>query len=195
MIYESDEFFIDYVKDPMLFGQIFKMRVDVWRAAENAPDNVVKNMAPNGIYIDEHDNHGTHFAVFSKFHGQIIGACRMCVHDKIMDTPDYPFFPKERALDKDFDFPIACYNRMIVLPQYQRKGVSKALDKIVIQHVKDLNVGTILGLANERRVKPLEEQGFIFFCEANQILEIPIKQNFYIFHGSESSKMKKDSIR
>ncbi|OQY73486.1 MAG: hypothetical protein B6D44_06990 [Ignavibacteriales bacterium UTCHB2] len=63
--------------------------------------------------------------------------------------------------------PIATLNRLVVHPNFQKKGISKLLDKVRFEKAIELNCKSIIVVGPGYRVNSLEKEGFKIIGNAN----------------------------
>lgn len=139
------------VTDPALIAQIQRLRVQVWRAA----DQLAPGALPGGVAADPHDDHAQHVAVIVD--GRPVAAARFCFHSRVEDLSDPEAYAR---LEGDAPAPIASYNRMVVDPAWQGRRLSTALDELVVLAALGLGARSILGFCTLRRARSLEPLGF-----------------------------------
>lgn len=137
---------------------IFGLRVESWKSVGVLVDGAF----PADVCHDEHDEHALHWAI--RDGDRLVGAARMCVHDRVESLPDAGFFLGMEAAAVP---PIASLNRLVVHPDYQRRGLSHALDQIRIQQARDMACGSVWCVAPPIRWEPLRRQGFETLAPVN----------------------------
>jgi GNAT superfamily N-acetyltransferase len=127
-----------------------RLRYAVWRSK-----GVAIHHAEREIIADHHDKHAIHWGVF---HGdQLVGAARLCFHDKLAEAPDAEMF-----VSADIPLPVASMNRLVVLKSYRGQGIGRLLDQVRIQKARELGARTVLAAPVKvvARERSLTERGF-----------------------------------
>jgi GNAT superfamily N-acetyltransferase len=137
---------------------IYGLRVESWKSV----GVLTGSNFPADICLDEHDAHAMHWAIEEG--GQLIAAARMCIHTEIHQLPDAGFFEE---LTINAAPPFAAVNRLVVHPDYQRRGLARKLDEIRIRKARALGCGSVLVIAPPIRWRPLEQLGFEFVGAVN----------------------------
>jgi GNAT superfamily N-acetyltransferase len=130
---------------------IFGLRVESWKSVGVLIDGTY----PPDVCRDEHDEHALHWVV--RDGERLAGAARMCIHDDVASLPDDGFFLGMEAAAAP---PIASLNRLVVHPAYQRRGLSRELDRIRIQKAREMSCRSVWCVAPPIRWEPLRQQGF-----------------------------------
>jgi len=147
------------VQDSVTLGEIIhSLRVASWRSVGVLPE---AGFAA-GVCGDEHEAHSLHWAV--KDDDRVVAAARLCVHGELSELPDSGFY---EGLGFPVPAPIAVLSRLVVHPDYQRRGISKKLDSVRVAAAKALGCSSVIGTASPPRVRPLEDQGFRAVSPAN----------------------------
>jgi GNAT superfamily N-acetyltransferase len=130
---------------------VFGLRVESWKSV----GVLIEGSYPPDVCQDDHDEHALHWVV--RDGGRLVGAARMCMHDAVASLPDAGFFLGMEAATGP---PIAALNRLVVHPEYQRRGISHALDQIRIRTAAELGCRSVWCVAPPIRWGPLQRQGF-----------------------------------
>jgi GNAT superfamily N-acetyltransferase len=109
-----------------------QLRYTVWRS-----EGVVINDTERETIADHHDDHATHWAVFDG--DQIVGAARLCFHDKLAEAPDAEMFVRA-----EIPSPVASMNRLVVLKSYRGQGIGGLLDQMRIQKARKLGARSVV---------------------------------------------------
>jgi GNAT superfamily N-acetyltransferase len=142
----------ELVNDADLLREVvFGLRVESWKSV----GVLVEGSYPPDVCLDAHDGHALHWVV--RAGGQLVGAARMCVHDTLESLPDAGFF---RGMEAATGPPIAALNRLVVHPEFQRRGISLALDRIRVRKAAELGCRSVWCVAPPIRWGPLQRQGF-----------------------------------
>jgi GNAT superfamily N-acetyltransferase len=100
------------------------LRYEVWSmaGAEISPDCV-------GSIRDSFDESALHWGAFEG--ERMVGSARLTIHKKLASAPDSSLFE---------NFPIPCpvasINRMVILPEFRRLGIARAIDRLRIQEAR-----------------------------------------------------------
>jgi GNAT superfamily N-acetyltransferase len=140
------------VDDRNTLLQIQELRRFAWASMGEVPNFI----SGSNILTNEHDVHGLHWAVMHR--GEPIAAARMCVHDSASSMPD------PEALDgytHQIQTPCAALTRLVVNPDFRRRGLSKALDQIRILQASLQGCKSLVGVTETTpRMAYLERLGF-----------------------------------
>lgn len=98
--------------------KIFRLRV----TCRQEQGYITLEKYPNG-WFDDSDFTAFHFAIF--YRGQIIASSRLNIFDDIRFHPYFPAFAHLNKLPRSR--PISYLSRIVVLPEYRKKGLSKSL--------------------------------------------------------------------
>lgn len=152
------------VTDTETIAEIGRLRLRVWRAigAEMGP-----TPDGGGGWVDEHDQHAIHFAVWHG--GCLVAAARLCLHERLEDAPDYEHHKQVVTAWPSLPAPIACFNRLVVDPAFQRRGLATALDKIRLVTAKELGAHSVFLTVPRYRVNAIIQLGFQVPCRAAAI--------------------------
>src|SRR5262245_39988418 len=110
--------------------------------------------------LDPFDKIARHWAAFVD--GQLVGAARLSVHDRLEEVPEAECLLSVFASPPPR--PIGFLSRLVVAPEYRRRGVGRHLDEIRICAAEQSGCRSLLGLvfdaSGEARVAQLTVQGF-----------------------------------
>lgn len=135
--------------DPAVLSEIYRLRVEVWRASGLNPPALTNNS--EGIWTDDHDSHGTHWVIESG--GSVLASARLCQHQHVADAPEGDYY---LPLGIPEDGPFACMSRLVVHPSAGGRGFALALDKIRLERAASWNCRMIIVYSsNPRRIPAL----------------------------------------
>ncbi len=135
-------------------NKIGKLRADVWEDEGFLLPNVCKN----GIWLDELDDVGKHWAIFEN--NEIIASARLTVHNSKEDIPHKDEFA---PYDLPTILPYGFMSRLVVRKGFRGRGLAKKLDNIRLEEAEKCNLNEVLILPTPYRVKPLLKLGFVNF--------------------------------
>ena len=136
---------------PACLAELQTLRVQAWTTLGVVPRGTV-----HGRWGDSHDSHATH-VVARDLGGAIVAAARICLHAHPAELPDAAHY---RGLD--LAFPCAAISRMVVRPDWWRRGVSNLLDAVRLEVASEQGAECVVGCtsAGARRIAALESLGF-----------------------------------
>jgi GNAT superfamily N-acetyltransferase len=129
-----------------------RLRYTVWQS-----EGAEIHSSEQRMIADYHDEHATHWGFFDG--GMLVGAARLCLHDKLNEAPDGEMFSRICL-----PAPVASMNRMIVLKSHRGLGIGTQLDEVRIARAWKLRAGTIIATpvnASSRRLS-FDKRGFTF---------------------------------
>jgi GNAT superfamily N-acetyltransferase len=139
--------------EPATFDAVVGLRVRCWAAQVPAPltrDDVV----------DAHDGDARQWTAGAD--GQVIGAARLTIHDGIDEVPEAVCLGGVFAQPPPA--PIGFLSRLVVAPEWRRRGVGGRLDQVRIQTADKAGCRSLLALvfdvSGEARVTQLVSRGF-----------------------------------
>lgn len=146
------------VNDPSLLAKVGALRIVAWQAEGELP-----YFAPRtGVWLDEHDSHGTIWAVESG--DKLIASARLCIHSSIADLPDPECFSDFAS---DIKLPVASLTRLVVHPDFRRQGLAALLDSTRLAHAEQAGCKSVVSATHvASRIRQLEAAGFSSFGEA-----------------------------
>lgn len=138
-------------QDDML-EKIAQLRVAAWQAN----GEVRLFIANQDIHNDEHEKHGIHVAILYKDYP--VASAKLCIHETARECPD----PESLyGYEEQLAAPIATLNRLVVHPNFRRKGLSLLLTEFRISVAKQNKCGSIVGVVEQNsRKRQLEAFGF-----------------------------------
>lgn len=168
--------FVDKIDDfnyyrifyPEKIEEIGKLRIECWKASL-AENEIEETLLKSSIWIDEFDINAFHWIV--QYQNILAGAARLSFHLEFKNMPWY-----YTMNDYDFNylkFPIASINRLVVKPDFRRKGIAKKLDNLRIEMAKELGATAIIAQPAPNRIKSLTNLGFEYCGKINRTKELP----------------------
>lgn len=158
--------------DRELLEKATRLRAAVWNL------HVGLDVFAEKVWTDCHDCHACHWGILNTS-GYMVASARLCVHDTIEEFPDY--FPGN-TFDCDFDSPIAMMNRLVVHPDYQKRGLASGLDRVRINKALSLYCKSIVIEVPSYRIKSLERHGFEYVGQTVDITNIKQADvQFYLY--------------
>ena len=132
-------------------AELQALRVNAWASV-----GVIPQGSANGRWGDSHDAHATHVIARAP-DGSIVGAARLCVHRCALELPDAKHY-----LGLELSFPCAAITRMVVRPDWRKRGVARLLDTIRLDLALHRDVRCVVGCtsAGIHRIAELENLGF-----------------------------------
>lgn len=150
----SGRFEIFEVSTAEQIHEIAELRLRVWKSTPFYS----KDRFQDANWVDEHDQHGMHWAV--RMDGHLIAAARLCVHHELCEAPDFSTFPQKRLLRKE-DFPFAMLSRLVVDPIARGFRLGERLDAIRIEKARSMSeIQSVLAKPVPYRVQSLARVGF-----------------------------------
>ena len=151
---ESESVLTDHIVcrrvDGAQIAEIQRLRYRVWKN-----EGVALYDEGSGVIADQHDNHAFHWGVFDD--ENLVGAARLCIHDRQSDVPDTQLFAS-LALP----IPVASMNRLVVLREYRGFGIGRALDERRVETARNMGACAIVLAPVDRdfRLAQIQELGF-----------------------------------
>lgn len=144
---------IDPVAERATFDSVVSLRLRGWASLVSVP------LTPDDL-VDPHDEAARHWVALAD--DRVVGAARLTVHDVLEDVPEadclggvFPVPPPA---------PIGFLSRLVVAPEYRRRGVGRSLDEVRIREAEAARCRSLLVLvfepSGEARVTQLTAQGF-----------------------------------
>jgi GNAT superfamily N-acetyltransferase len=141
------------VNDEATLLRIQDLRRRAWAANGEVPEFIARQ----DILNDEHDVHGLHWVILHE--GRPIAAARLCIHDRVVATPDPEGLEGYEQL---IEVPIACLSRLVVDPLFQRQGLPEVLRRERLKVASERCCRSVVAVAEEEAVmRPLERHGFV----------------------------------
>jgi GNAT superfamily N-acetyltransferase len=135
-----------------MLAQIGCLRTTAWKADGALPAFV----QDRGQWLDEHDEHATHWACFSG--NRLVAAARFCVHEKVSGLPDLMSVSEYTHL---FRAPVGSFNGLVVHPDFRGRGISALLDESRLKAARDARCRSVIATSHKRgRAIQLEQAGF-----------------------------------
>lgn len=148
---------------PSYMEQIARLRVDAW-----APQvAVIRELLPAGLWVDPHDEHAHHVTAWLQ--GQLVGAARICHHERIAEVHPNLRFEPEGA--------IAYISRLVVDPALRELGLASRMDAQRAQLARHLRARWVVvcwsSLSGTSRLQHLLNQGFSAFSDTSDDFPFP----------------------
>lgn len=140
---------------PVELRIIEELRVQVWKASGFPIKAECQNDTHWG---DTWDSVSTHFLIYHE--NKIIAATRVSIHGSVAETPYPEWFPNIQSKP-----PFLYISRLVVHPDFQKRGLGDFLDNQCINLGKQQGAGAILCDTPEYRVAPLLKRGWTLTCE------------------------------
>jgi GNAT superfamily N-acetyltransferase len=134
----------------LIVSEIQRLRYRVWKA-----EDVTLYDETSGLIADPHDDHALHWGVFDG--ERLVGAARLCIHDRQSDVPDAPLFT-----NLALPVPVASMNRLVVLQEYRGFGIGRALDERRVEAARNMGACAIVVGPVDRDFRPAQLQGLGF---------------------------------
>jgi GNAT superfamily N-acetyltransferase len=145
-------FIVEIVSGEVVLDAVAQLRIEAWSANGELPAFI----SNQDMRKDEHEKHATHIAVMHE--GRPVAAARMCIHHTATECPD------PESLDgyqEELASPIATFSRLVVHPNFRRRGLPRLLSERRIAIAKDSHCGSIVCCLEQRsRMKEMELLGF-----------------------------------
>jgi GNAT superfamily N-acetyltransferase len=140
------------VADPLLLNQVGELRIIAWKAEGELP-----YFAPRtGVWLDDHDSHGTIWAVQDG--NTLIASARLCIHTAVRDLPDPECF---NGFEDSIQLPVASLTRLVVHPDYRRQGLAALLDSTRLTYAESAGCKSVVSATHvQSRIKQLLTSGF-----------------------------------
>lgn len=139
--------------DPSRLQEIYDLRVVAWENSSN-PSSINRTNYPNGL-SEAIDSSATHFIV--EHNARIVASARVSFHAALEELP-YPHVFQGYNLPATKRF--AFFSRLVVLPDYRGRGLSKLLDSIRLDLIASSSASYTLATCSEFRLDPLLSLGF-----------------------------------
>ncbi|NOQ34737.1 MAG: GNAT family N-acetyltransferase [Methylococcaceae bacterium] len=151
----SDEFQVQliepesYIK-PKLLAEISQLRQRVWQEFH---EHSAK--AFNNVWLGEIDHKAYIWCIFHQ--QQLVGSGRMSLHSTLEQIPDSFVF---KGLEDFYPPLIASFNRLVIAPEFTRRGLAKFLMQSRLQKAFELGTRAVAIEAPLWRVPALQSLGF-----------------------------------
>jgi GNAT superfamily N-acetyltransferase len=135
-------------------AEVGRLRIVAWEASGPRP-----RLAPNtgDTWTDSHDEHAHHWIIREQ--DEIVAAARMCIHTSFNDLPDHDELSAVRG--HKLLWPVASMNRLVVHPDYRRKGLSRLFDLARIDFAESSGAKSVVVTSHpQSRIRGLLELGF-----------------------------------
>ena len=108
--------------DRIVLEKIGRLRVLAWSTV------IPATARKTNCWLDEFELAARHWCIFHE--GEPIAAARMTIHDRLEDVPDAEIYAGVFAVP--LPTPIACFSRLVVHPDFRRRGLAQKLDDVRI---------------------------------------------------------------
>lgn len=135
-------------------NKIGKLRADVWQDE----GFLLPNIAQNGIWLDELDDVGKHWAIFEK--EEVIASARLTLHNSKEEIPHKEEFS---PYDLPTILPYGFMSRLVVRKDFRGRGLARKLDNIRLEKAKECNLKEVLILSVPKRMNAIKKLGFKAF--------------------------------
>lgn len=125
---------------------ISNLRRDVWAGVQRLP--------PTSVHVDPVDKEAWHF--LARADSVLVGAARVSLHDALADVPESRRYPSLDGVGT-----IASMNRMVVHPNWRRRGLAHALDLARLELIDHSEAEVAIAHTWSPRDQALIELGFI----------------------------------
>lgn len=142
------------IQESGMLNRIGKLRAQVWLAEGYLRPSVCSD----GIWLDELDEAGKHWAVF--YQGDMIAAARLNLHHSLEDMPHAKEF---RPYELGIGVPYGFMSRLVVKQDYRRQGVARKLDCLRLQDASQSGAKSVIALPTPYRVGALTKLCFVDF--------------------------------
>lgn len=153
------------VNYPEYIEEIGRLRYLAWKDVEG----INREFFSKGYWIDEWDK--TSLIWIIKFNKIIIASARLSIHHDIESIPWNDCIPSEAR--KLLITPLASMNRLIVHPNFRKRGLSQALDMARINTAKEKKLKAIIAEPTNSRVAAIEKYGFKDYGRFGSTPELP----------------------
>lgn len=150
---------------PECIEEIGRLRYLAWKDVEG----INKDFFSKGYWIDEYDK--TSFIWGIKFNEIIIASARLSIHHTIESIPWCNSIPS--GVLELLKTPLGSMNRLIVHPDFRKRGLSKPLDMIRINTAKEKKLKAIIAETVNSRSSAIEKYGFRDYGSFGSTPELP----------------------
>ncbi|MBT4970725.1 MAG: GNAT family N-acetyltransferase, partial [Bacteroidetes bacterium] len=140
------------VKYPTQIEEIGRLRYLAWKDEKG----INNSFFLKGYWIDDYDK-DSHIWVLV-FDNKLVASARLSIHYTVDSIPWNEYFPPEAKCL--IETPVASMNRLTVLPEFRKKGLSTLLDNVRINTAKKEKVKSIIAEPIVPRFKTFEKYGF-----------------------------------
>ena len=141
--------------DGQLLNQVECLRATAWNA------QVQMQVFKEGRWSDSHDSHAYHWAVLSHTN-EVVASARLCLHRHCEEFPDFEDLERLIPLLPLLLPTIGMMNRLVVHPDFQRRGLARKLDELRIEKAIQANCRSMMVAVPEYRRKAIKSLGFRF---------------------------------
>ncbi len=152
----------EVLTDHTRLEEIYKLRALAWKNSPSGKEFNLKNHPQ--IFRDNLEERSIHYISTDK-NDMIIGSARLTLCNKIDELPYMDLFLEhEKAIP--LQRPFLLYSRLVIHPDFRKKGLSKELDLIRIE--KQLQLKTLFGLVMvmPKRLHQIKSYGYKVLGEA-----------------------------
>jgi GNAT superfamily N-acetyltransferase len=141
-----------FLTDKSRLQEIYDLRVEAWENSANKAHINRKNF-PIG-WFDKHDPNAHHWIIEDE--GKIVAGSRICMLTDLAEIAevDFSIFTLSSAR------PFAYFSRLVVHPQYRRKGFTHLMDKVRVDFLQSSEAAFALSCSAPQRRTSLEQAGF-----------------------------------
>lgn len=164
--YENMDFFRCFY--PEKIWEIGKLRIECWKANLKS-DEIDEKLLKNSFWVDEYEKNAFHWVVMSN--DAVIASARLSFHLEFKNMPWY--YAMSDYNFSNLKFPIASINRLVVKPDFRRRGIARKLDTYRIAMAKELGASAIIAQPAPNRVESLKKLGFIYYGKISRTNELP----------------------
>jgi GNAT superfamily N-acetyltransferase len=152
------------VTDSRLLEKIYRLRVKAWEV--DAPP-----FTESETWTDRWDPISRHWAVLNG--DEPIAAARLSLHTELENIPDRESYLN--ILPHNLNRPIASLNRLVVHPDWRKRGLSRRLDVIRLEAARAMGAASIIGVSDSgrHRIKQLVSLGFSVLGEGGPASDAP----------------------
>jgi len=173
------EFEYREIKYPEIIDEIGVLRIVSWKD-EKGVDPVFFSKP---TWIEDADCVGKHFAILHK--EKVVASARMTFHTTLESVPYYDLLLNHEL--PYLKFPIASINRLVVHPDFRRKGFSNILDLARINSCLENKINHIIAQPQDIRVEPLQKLGFEIICDFTTIPGFPGRHVYLMILNLENN--------
>ena len=146
--------------------EIRRLRIISWASASV--------IAPEADGDDGHDEHAIHFVALDGT-GRVLGASRLCVHDRVADLPDLSYFARLLSTPECLA-PIGALTRLAVALDAQGNGLGSRLTRARVEYGVALGCRSLVVGVRSERIPKFGALGFISLGQATEAVVSPWKR-------------------
>ena len=150
---------------PEHMQEIGQLRYVAWKDI----DGINKEFFSKGYWIDDLDKNSLIWVISYK--ESIVASARLSFHRHFDSIPWKDGIPIEAR--NSLVMPVASMNRLVVHPDFQRRGLSRPLDKARIEEAKKQKMKTIIAEPTICRISVIDTYGFKDYGWFGQTPELP----------------------